>query len=146
MVGGSSRQFLVSHHMTRNPVYMPSSISFQDAIDVMVDKKIGNLIITSNRRPIGLLTEREILQHLSTGKNIPDIPIKQVQLHQFTAIEPTTSITDAARMMIWQKARLLAFDHKSSALEGIITASDILRAFMSRRNRGGPPLGDTCDH
>jgi CBS domain-containing protein len=83
--------------MTKNPVYVPSSVSFPDAIDVMVDKKIGNLIITSNRRPTGLLTEREILQYLSTGENIQDIPIKQVQLHQFTVIEPTASITEAAK-------------------------------------------------
>lgn len=139
---GGSRQFQVGNYMTDNPVYVPSSVSFQDAIDVMVDKKIGNLIITSNRRPTGLLTEREILQHLSTGENIPDIPVKQVQLHQFTAIEPTASIVEAAKMIIWQKARLLVFDPKSSALEGIITASDIVRAFMPRRN-GGLPLGDT---
>jgi predicted transcriptional regulator len=47
-----SRQFQVSHYMTSNPVYVPYSVSFPDAIDIMIDKGIGQLVIAKSDCPL----------------------------------------------------------------------------------------------
>jgi CBS domain-containing protein len=78
---------------------------------------------------------------LATDATIPDIPVKELQLQQFTAIAPGTSIAEAVRTMISQKTRPLVFDRDD--LLGIITASDIVKAYISSTENIGPILRDS---
>lgn len=55
----------VAQYMTTNPITVRSDITFTDAVARMTSNRIGNLIVVENEKPIGILTEREILQYLS---------------------------------------------------------------------------------
>src|SRR3972149_5247519 len=68
---------------------------------------------------------------------LPDVKIKEVTQQPFVKIKPDTSILDAAKSMISKKARLLVFAD-SDKLVGIVTASDLVRAF--RRTYVAPSL------
>lgn len=126
----------VGDYMTPNPVVAQPETSFQNAVTVMANKGIGNLIVADKDGPKGILTEREILQYLVLSREIPDKPLREVLLQSFTRITPSTSIIEAARTMISKKARLLVFDN--GKLVGIITASDLVRAF--RKTGMNPPM------
>jgi len=63
----------VEDYMTPNPVTVQPEISFPDAITVMANKGIGNLIVAEKERPKGLLTEREVLQYLVLSRGIPNL-------------------------------------------------------------------------
>lgn len=117
----------VADYMTHKPVTVKSAEKFPDAVKIMAGKNIGNLIITEGEKPIGLLTEREILQYLVLNRQIPDKPVKNIITKSFARITPDTDIIDAAKIMVAKKTRLLVFD--GDKLAGIITASDLVRAF-----------------
>jgi CBS domain-containing protein len=79
--------------------------------------------------PVGILTERELIEYLSLNGRIPSLPLKDVLVYQsFNSITPDTSILDAANIMISMKARLLVFN-SCNTLVGIITVSNMVRAF-----------------
>jgi predicted transcriptional regulator len=99
----------------------------------MTGKGIGNLIVVENEKPVGILTEREILQYLSRWLRIPNRLLEYVRVQPFD-----TTILDAAKTMISKKSRLLVFDNDSDRLVGIVTASDIVKAF--RTTDINPPL------
>jgi predicted transcriptional regulator len=99
----------------------------------MTGKGIGNLIVVENEKPVGILTEREILQYLSRWLRIPNRLLEYVRVQPFD-----TTILDAAKAMISKKSRLLVFDNDSDRLVGIVTASDIVQAF--RTTDINPPL------
>jgi CBS domain-containing protein len=126
----------VADYMTPAPITVGPEFAFQDAISLMAEKGIGNLIVKEDHKVRGLFTEREILQYIVYDKKIPDISIKDVVVRPFTRISLGLNLIDAAKIMISEKARLLVFDKKH--LEGILTASDIVRGF--RRTGGNPPL------
>ena len=58
--------------MTPNPITVQSDITLVDAAATMTDKCIGNLIVIENKKPIGILTEKEIVQYLSEWLRIPN--------------------------------------------------------------------------
>ncbi|MEM3129194.1 MAG: CBS domain-containing protein [Nitrososphaerales archaeon] len=126
----------VVDYMTADPITVKPENSFQDAVSVMANKGIGNLIVTDKDGPKGILTEREILQYVVLNRAIPDKPVKNVLLQSFTRVTPSTTVLVAARTMISNKARLLVFDN--DRLVGIITASDLVRAF--RKTGKNPSL------
>ncbi len=119
----------VGNYMSK-PVFTASpDTSFADAISTMAAKNIGNLVVVENENPVGILTEREILQYLYMSKTVPNKPIRYVLTAKFARLTPDTSVLDAAKTMIAKKSRLLVFD-KAEKLTGIITASDMVRAFL----------------
>lgn len=126
--------------MTANPVTIQTVARFPQATNIMASKAIGNLIVTEkdNRTVVGLITEREILQYLSLNREIPDKEISFVTTQPYTKVTPQETIYVAARSMISKKTRLLVFashndydKERSNRLVGIITASDIVRAFRT---------------
>lgn len=124
----------VQNYMTSNPITVQQDISISDAISIMASKRIGNLIVKeSSSGPVGLLTERELIGYLSLNGQVPNLPLNDLLVYQpFNGISPDTSILDAANTMISMKTRLLVFDGDNK-LVGIITTSDMVRAFSKTR-------------
>lgn len=116
--------------MTSTPITVPPDIYTTAAVTIMADKGIGNLVVAEDLAgPVGILTEREIIQYLSLNRQISNLSLKDILPYQsFSSVSPDTTIFDAANTMISMKARLLVFDN-NDRLVGIITASDMVRAF-----------------
>ncbi|HSB57842.1 MAG TPA: CBS domain-containing protein [Nitrosopumilaceae archaeon] len=117
----------VADYMTPNPISVGQTFPFKDAIGIMEDKEIGNLVVKEDHAVKGIFTEREILQYITSYGEIPEIQMRDVLLQTFTGISLDTTLISAAKMMILKKARLLVFVNRK--LVGIVTASDMLRGF-----------------
>jgi CBS domain-containing protein len=108
--------------------------NFVDAVQMMTLNGIGNLAVVESERVDGIITERELLQHLVLNKTVPNKKVKYILTQKFTKVTPETTTIDAARTMISKRTRLLVFqkDRRTGMdkLSGIITASDIVRAFL----------------
>ncbi|MEM3094564.1 MAG: CBS domain-containing protein [Nitrososphaera sp.] len=128
------RQLKVGDFMSSPVVTVRPDTNFVDAVQVMILKGIGNLVVVEGERVDGIITERELLQHLVLNKTVPNKQVKYVLTQKFTRITRETSILEAAKTMISKKARLLVFEKErrtgADQLVGIITASDIVRAFL----------------
>jgi CBS domain-containing protein len=128
------RHLKVGDFMSSPVVTVRPDTNFVDAVQMMILKGIGNLAVVEGEKVDGIVTERELLQHLVLNKAVPNKQVKYVLTQKFTKITPETSILEAAKTMISKKARLLVFrkDRRTGAdqLAGIITASDIVRAFL----------------
>jgi len=126
----------VGNHMTKDPVSLSNTSTLQEAIDIMANKGIGNLVVT-NGASIGILTEREILNYLDLFGTIPDKLLGDMMLRQFTKVSPETSVVEGAKRMISTKTRLIVYE--SAKLVGIITTSDLAKALF-KLTEGNPSL------
>lgn len=130
------KQLRVADFMSSPVVSVSSETKFVRAIQLLVSNRIGNVVVRDKEKVSGIITEREILQYLVLNKAIPNKQVKYVLTRNFTRVEPDTSVLEAARTMIGRKTRLLVFrKHKVTKgvpdhLVGIITASDLVRAFL----------------
>ena len=118
--------------MTSDPASMQFRSTLKEAVDRMAKLRIGNLVVT-NGASIGILTEREILDYLQQFGKIPDKELSDIPLRKFTKVSPQTPIDEAARTMITTKTRLLVY--QETRLVGIITTSDLARAFLNTTDR-----------
>jgi len=130
----------VGNYMTAYPISVLPEVSLPECISFMAKRGIGNLIVsTEEGDPLGVLTERDILKQIVEKNTLPNIDLKKILLTPFEMVSPNTSIQSAAELIISKKARLLVFTD-SNKLVGIITPSDLLRAF--RKTYVAPILDD----
>lgn len=133
----SRQELRVGNYMTSPVVTAGVDEGFLDATSEMASKGIGTLVIMDRKNKVaGVLTEREMLYYLVVNEGIPDKSIGYLVNKKFSKVSPYTDIRDAAKTMVTKNNRLLVFDE--GELTGIITASDMVRAFLQRRRN--PPL------
>ena len=129
----------VANYMTPYPISVDPDVTFTKAVSFMADRGFGNLIISEGDTPSGILTEREIVSAIASGKVIANLKVKDMGSQPFVKIPLGSTILDAASLMIKEKKRPLVFADENK-LVGIITASDMMRAF--RKTSNAPSLED----
>lgn len=114
-------------YMTAYPISVEPSVPITKAIEFMVQRDFGNLVVSDGKFPKGILTEREILKALAESQNLDELTVADVGLQPFTKLDLGDTVLDAAHLMKKKRSRLLVFD--DDKLVGIVTVSDLLRAF-----------------
>ncbi len=73
-------EFKVADYMSPRPITASTADILPDAINLMAERDIGNLVIRERHKPIGILTEREILLHLVKHKKFKVFPLTRSNL------------------------------------------------------------------
>lgn len=108
-----------------------------EAAQLMGNKRIGSLIVTKYDTPVGMITERDLLNVVSCGVklekdwigghvSIREEKVESVMSFPVVRICLNSPIKEAARTMIEKGIRRLAVCD-SKTIIGIITASDMIR-------------------
>jgi len=127
--GGQAMVF-VRDVMTRDVIVIDPDRTVLDAAKRMAAKKIGGLVVVQHGRPIGLITDRDILwQVTSKEKNPSKILVRDVMTSPVATVSPLTTLRAAARVMLDKKTRWVVVTHLDN-VEGIITASDLTWGFL----------------
>ena len=116
--------------MTRQVIVIDPDRTFTDAAKRMAAKKIGGLVVVEHGRPIGLLTDRDILWNVTAkGKNPSKVLVRDVMTSPVATVSPLTTLRAAARVMLEQKTRWIVVTRLEN-VEGIVTASDLTQGFL----------------
>ncbi len=116
--------------MTRDVIVVDPDRSVLDAAKRMAAKKIGGLVVVEHGRPIGLVTDRDILWKVTAkGRNPSKIRVRDVMSGPVSTVSPLTTLRAAARVMLEENTRLLVVT-RLDEVEGIITASDLTQGFL----------------
>ena len=117
----------VSDIMSSEVVTVAPEASMGEAAKIMGEQHIGSLIVVENKKPTGIVTERDLLSRVIAASMSPQkVKVKEVMSSPLISISPSASIREAARTMIREKGRLAVFDGKR--LVGVVTASDLLKS------------------
>jgi len=122
----------ITNYMTAYPISVEPQVPITKAIEFMVQRDFGNLVVSNGTLPKGILTEREILKAITESRNLDEFTVTDVGLQPFTKLDLGDTVLDAAHIMNKNKSRLLVFD--DDKLVGIVTVSDLLRAFRKIKN------------
>jgi CBS domain-containing protein len=57
-----------SASFSKNPITCTSQITVKEASIIMSQNKIGSIIITENKKPIGIITDKDLRSKIATGK------------------------------------------------------------------------------
>lgn len=116
--------------MTRNVIVVEPDRTILDAAKRMAAKRIGGLVVVEHGRPIGLLTDRDILWEVTAnGRNPAKITVREVMTAPVVTVSPLTTLRAAARAMLERKTRWIVVT-RLDKVEGIVTASDLTQGFL----------------
>ncbi len=119
---------LVRDVMTRGVKTIRPEDTVLEAVSKMNKFHIGSVVVTNDGRPIGIVTERDILVKVVEPCMDPaSVRVKDVMTKPVITIEPDAPVEEAARMMARARIKKLPVVDGGRLL-GILTTTDIVRA------------------
>ena len=115
------------------PIGIQSSTPLDKVIDKLLTHRISRLIIYKDKRPIGIVSEKDILSFLYQEKlhtHISEVPINEI-MHDIFFNGGLTTIPQAAKFMIDNRCSSVAVGSEEN-LEGIVTKTDITKYYAQR--------------
>jgi len=116
---------LVRDVMSKEVKVVRPDTSMKEVVATMNKFNIGSIIIVQGDRPVGIITERDILRRLVEPCLAPEtLTARQIMTSPVLTVNETASIEEAARLMAKRKIKKLPVLN-GGKLAGIITFTDI---------------------
>jgi CBS domain-containing protein len=117
---------LVRDVMTKDVRVVRPDTTIQEVVATMNKFDIGSIIVVQGDRPVGIITERDILSRQVEPCLAPEtLTARQVMSSPLITISETASIEEAARLMARKKAKRIPVMNNGKIV-GIITFTDIV--------------------
>ena len=122
--------------MTKNIKTIQSKEQLFNVCRIMKDNRIGSVIVVdeSNSNPIGIITERDIVNNLSSPTANLQIQVKEIMSKPIITIQETYSLIDALQTMQKNNFRRLPVTNKEGKLVGIVTDKDIFKTIINNKD------------
>ncbi len=103
-----------------------------EAAKLMHSNHIGSLVVIEDSRPIGILTDRDIVLKVVASEQKPvETAVKKIMTANPTMVNVNYDLQDAVRLMRNRGVRRLPIVDEHRHLLGIITMDDLLTAFSA---------------
>jgi citrate synthase len=107
------------------PVTAAADEPLSDAVRRMHDRRVGSVVVVDGARPVGILTERDVLRSLATGT--PDtLKVGEVMSVPVDTVERTVEPADALRLMRERGYRHMPVV-RGTELVGVLSLRDLMR-------------------
>ena len=136
------QQLLVGEWMSSRVEVVTPDTPVADAYNTMMQKGIRRLPVVQNSRLVGIVTIgdlREARPSPATSLSIYELnyllaklTIAQVMTHDPYTVRPSTSIQEAARIMLHRKVGGVPVVDDGGTVVGVITESDIFRMLIDQ--------------
>jgi CBS domain-containing protein len=92
----------------------------------MVRLNIGSVVIVEGKKPVGIITERDVTRQVVKGSKGLKVAVSKVMSKLSATASPSTSVQQAFELMLENKVRRLPVLDGGS-LVGIVTEKDLMR-------------------
>ena len=113
--------------MQKNVVSVDSSVTIKDTATMMADSHVGCVIVTDGSSPIGIVTERDMVQRV-ISKELPlSTSVSEIMSTQLITAKPDYTLWELAQLMKTNSIHKMPVE-KDGNLIGMITATDLVKA------------------
>lgn len=117
---------LVRDVMSRDVRVVRPDSSVKEVVATMNKFNIGSILVVQSARPVGIITERDILRRIVEPCLAPEVlTARQIMSSPVLTISETASIDEAAELMAKRKIKKLPVMSRQK-LVGIVTLTDIV--------------------
>ncbi len=114
--------------MVENVVNVEMNVSVKRAAELMNKNDIGCLVVVNGRKPIGIITERDMLKRIiHKSKNPEKTIVSNIVSAPLITATPDMRAGDAARLMFERNIKKLPVV-ENGKLVGLVTLTDLLRS------------------
>jgi len=117
---------MVSDIMTKEPVTISPATRADDVANIMYKKEISSVILVTNGKPVGILTERDLVHRvLAQGKDPKKLMAADICTNPVIAVSVHCQVETAIDTMNEHKIRRLVVIDDMNHVAGIVTTDDI---------------------
>ncbi len=117
----------VADFMVRNVITVSKDETLKEAALKMRNHRVGSLVVVEGEKPIGIVTERDIVYKLVAEGKPFNSKVEEIMSKDHKTITKDKTLKEAAKIMAAHGIRRLPVV-EGEKLIGIITMDDILRA------------------
>ena len=111
--------------MTKDVRVVRPDTPIREIVATMNKYDIGSIIVVQGDRPVGIITERDVLRRMVEPSLTPEsLAARQVMTTPLVVVDENASIEEAAKLMAKKKVKKLPVMNKGN-LVGIVTYTDI---------------------
>ena len=116
----------------KQPISIPPNTGILDARDILIRHRIGRLIIEFDKKPVGIVTEKDIAKSISifSGKPIAKILVQDIMSKDLVTVQPDDSIYDCAKLMKKHGISSVIVTNLRGKLVGFVTKTDLVSTFL----------------
>ena len=118
--------------MNKSIISVDKDDTIRIAVNKMVHGEIGAVIVTEKEKPIGIITERDILKFIATEKMDLDNKVENIMSTPLISIDSSSSLGEAADVMLTNNIRRLIIKEKDKYV-GIISQRELQRFISESR-------------
>ena len=111
--------------MSTDVASLPQGVPLKKAVALMSERNISCVIIDQDKKPIGIITERDILRIAAQDKDINKINVEDVMVSPVNTISRNIDIYEAAVYLEKNKFRRIIITNARGKLLGLVTQTDL---------------------
>jgi len=98
----------------------------------LIRHRIGRLIIEFNKKPVGIITEKDLSKSISvfSGNPIAKIMVRDIMSKDLVTVQQDNSIYDCAKLMKEHGISSVIVKNSRDKLVGIVTKTDLVSTFL----------------
>jgi CBS domain-containing protein len=114
--------------MTKTIVSLSPNRKTIDALDTMVKRDIGSILVMEKGKLVGIITERDIVREITKTFDYLDRPLSETGRKNVISVKPTTPLWEAFALMLKNKIRRLpVVKGAGKKVIGIVTERDLFK-------------------
>jgi len=117
----------IKDYMKSEVISVPKDAKLVDVAKIMTEKNIGSIIVVDENKPVGIITERDIVKAIGKGKDL-NTKAEEIMTKSLITIREDSPITGALALMRQFNIRHLPVIDDKGNLKGILSIRDIARA------------------
>ena len=117
-------------YLFKKPITVEKDSSLSHIISILLKNKISRLVVTDEKTPVGIITEKDIglfLLNDNDEKTLDNIPASQI-MNMLTSVEDSMNVEGCVEIMLEKGIGSLGI-LKNNDLIGIITKTDIIQHY-----------------
>lgn len=121
---------------------VPPDSRVSEIVDLLVQRRIGAVLVLEGGRPVGIVSERDIVRCLAVkGGAVMDLEARDVMTSPVITIRPEESVCDAMELMTDRRIRHLPVV-ESGELVGIVSIGDLVKRRIAEAEQEALALKD----
>lgn len=120
-----------SAQFNKNPITCSKDISIREAAKTMRDKVINSIVVVEDKRPIGIITDKDFRTKIATGEHSINAPVAEIMSSPVKTFKANMSVAEAQIALLKHKVSHLCITEDGtdkSELVGILGEYDLVMA------------------
>ena len=116
----------------RSCVTTRADCPLDDLIAILAERRIGTVVVVDRyHQVIGIVSERDIIRHLSTGGTTADTPTKNIMTSKVITVENNVTSAQLMQLMTEHRIRHVPIT-RDDKLVGIVSIGDVVKRLLEK--------------